>query len=166
MRRLERPCFGHIKHAHSQALHFAPLGGRPSPDFNHGPHHVFTTSASLITSGIADDPINEPFCMPAHSLEKLFQTSLSLNLGDDVTPVQIWANIRRIAMKLSLDITLLQQLKSEFMKYARCNRCVFSRKAHNAGSPDYSFGTVIHRDTVSSVFGFFFPGEQFLTIWS
>jgi hypothetical protein len=124
LNRLERPCLPHVKYAHSQELHFAPLGGRPSPDFNHGPHHVFTTAASLITSGVSSDPINEPFIMPVETLEKLFQTSLLLNLGDDVTPVQIWANIRRIARTFGLDITLLQLLKNEFMKYVRCNRSV------------------------------------------
>ena len=115
---------GHIKHAHSQVLHFPPLGGRPAPDFNHGPHHVFNTAATIISSGVSEDPLHQPFTIPASNLEQLFQLSLSLNLGDDVTPVQIWANIRRIASKFNLDITLLQMLKTEFMKYVRCNRSV------------------------------------------
>jgi hypothetical protein len=113
---------GHIKHAHTQKLTFSALGGRPSPDFNHGPHHVFNATAMIISSGVAPDPVNVPFTLPAIDLEQLFRLSLSLNLGDDVTPVQIWANIRRIASKLSLDIAVLQMLKNEFMKYVRCNR--------------------------------------------
>ncbi|KIW08306.1 uncharacterized protein PV09_01224 [Verruconis gallopava] len=147
---LERPCLGHVKNAYSHKMQFAPLGGRAAPDFNHGPHHVFTTASGLLHCGFGKDPINEPFSMPISSLEKLFQTSLSLNLGDDVTPVQIWANIRRIATKIDLDITMLRQLKFEFMKYARCN----------------SFGSVVHRDIVDAIFDFFFPGERFVPIWS
>lgn len=113
---------GHIKHAHAQVLHFTPLGGRPSPDFNSGPHHVFNTTAAILSSGTSKDPLNLRFEMPATDLQQLFQLSLSLNLGDDVTPVQVWANIRRIALKLTLNINLLHMLKDEFMKYVRCNR--------------------------------------------
>ena len=76
----------------------------------------------LVTSGFTDHPMDESFEMPARDLEKLFQTSLSLNLGSDVTPVQIWANIRRISMLQPVDLTMLHVLKEEFMKYVRCNR--------------------------------------------
>lgn len=115
---------GHVKHAHTQGqeLSFTPLGGRPAPDFNHGPHHVFNAATMIISSGIVANPLNAPFTVPVSDLEQLFRMSLSLNLGDDVTPVQIWANIRRIASKFSLDIAVLQTLKAEFMKYVKCNR--------------------------------------------
>jgi hypothetical protein len=43
-------------------------------------------------------------------------------LGEDVTPVQIWANIRRISSNTRLDLVMLQSLKTEFVKYVRCNR--------------------------------------------
>jgi hypothetical protein len=30
----------------------------------------------------------------------------------------------------------------------------------------YSFGTVVERDTASAIISFFFPGEEFSTIWT
>lgn len=51
-------------------------------------------------------------------------------------------------------VCALQQVSSEQDNMYPEPRLIFS-----------SFGTVIHRDVVSSVFAFFFPGEQFLAIW-
>jgi hypothetical protein len=100
----------------------APLSGSASPDFNAGPGHVFLATSTLLNSHHAEDPSTQPFEVPPTDIEQLFRTSLTLDLGPDVTPIQVWANIRRISTQYPVDITMLRILKDEFMKYVRCNR--------------------------------------------
>jgi len=69
-------------------------------------------------------PPERPFAVSPEEVDKLFQTSLSLELGPDCTPIQIWANLMRISAHYPIDNQLLRVLTDEFMKYIRCNRLV------------------------------------------
>ncbi|KAF2425229.1 hypothetical protein EJ08DRAFT_700458 [Tothia fuscella] len=138
---LERPCLAHIKYRY---LHDYKFNQRKYPKFDAGPGHVFMATTSLVNSSYASDPSTQPFQVPPADIDKLFQTSLNLDLGDEVTPIQIWENIKRISRLYVLDEEVVRALQGEFRKYARCN----------------SFGAVVERETVSKVFGFYLEGFE------
>jgi hypothetical protein len=147
----------------------AAAGGDSAPDFNYGCAHVNMASTSLLHSHYARDPAHQTFHVPPTDIEQLFHTSLTLDLGPDVTPIQIWANVRRLSQKHRVDSTMLGMIREEFAKYVRCNRCVFSPVPHwllgSANARLSSFGAVCERNTASAVLAFFFPGEAFTTSW-
>jgi hypothetical protein len=96
------------------------------PESNAGPGHVFTATATLINDYCDERPPQRPFAISPEEIDKLFQTSLSLELGPDCTPIQIWANLIRISTRYPINNYLLRVLTDEFMKYIRCNRSVCS----------------------------------------
>ena len=136
------------------------------PEFNSGPGHTFTATASLINTHWDEQPTTRPFEVPPEDIDRLFQASLSLDLGPDVTPIQIWANLSRISLKYPISLQLLRVLTDEFSRYVRCNRCVYTYSAADHGLHCASFGTVVERSTVDRILGFFFPGETFKTTWT
>ena len=117
--RLERPCLPHVKYRYMMDLQ-APPGS--FPDFNSGPGHAFTATASLINTHWHEEPTARPFEVPPEDIDRLFQASLSLDLGPDVTPIQIWANLARISLKHAISAQLLRVMTDEFARYVRCNR--------------------------------------------
>ncbi|KAE9979141.1 hypothetical protein EG328_001082 [Venturia inaequalis] len=156
---LESPCLPHIKCRYlsgeykEKPLHSSP--GLPesevsAPEFNSGPGHVHMATTSLLHSHYVPDATHECFHVPPTAIEQLFHTSLTLDLGPDVTPIQIWANVRRISQRYPIDATMLKMIREEFAKYIRCN----------------SFGAVCERVTANAVIAFFFPGEAFTTEWN
>jgi hypothetical protein len=76
----------------------------------------------LVHSEFAQAPMTETFEVPSINIEQLFHTSLSLDLGPDITPIQIWANIQRISKMYPIDAAVLAALLNELVKYIRCNR--------------------------------------------
>jgi hypothetical protein len=118
--RLERPCLGHVK--------FNYLQDASSQDYSHdlefnaGPNHVFSAMSILIHSEFAQAPMIQPFEVPTANIELLFHTGLSLDLGPDITPIQIWANIQRISRTFPIDAAVLAAVLNECSKYIRCNR--------------------------------------------
>ena len=97
------------------------------PESNAGPGHVFTATATLVNDYCAERPPERPFAVSPEEIDNLFQTSLSLELGPDCTPIQIWANLIRISARYQIDRRLLRVLTDEFIKYVRCNRSVLQR---------------------------------------
>jgi hypothetical protein len=117
--RLERPCLPHVKYRYMQDMHTPP---GVVPEFNSGPGHAFTATASLINMHWDAEPTIKPFEVSPEDIDKLFQTSMSLDLGPDVTPIQIWANLARISLKYPINQTMLRVMTDEFCRYVRCNR--------------------------------------------
>lgn len=117
--RLERPCLAHVKYRYDQDYKF---DASKYPEFEVGPGHVFMATTSLVNSQYAEDPAHQAFQVPSLDIDKLFHTSLSLDFGPDVTPIQIWENIKRISTLYVLDEKTIQVLLEEFKKYVRCNR--------------------------------------------
>lgn len=108
-----------------KSLHSSP--GLPesevsSPGFNSGPGHAHMATSSLLHSHYVPDVTHKFFHVPPTDIEQLFHTSLTLDLGPDVTPIQIWANVRRISQRYPIDVTMLKMISAEFAKYIRCNR--------------------------------------------
>jgi hypothetical protein len=68
------------------------------------------------------DPMQQPIQLPRPDLDALLQSSLAVDFGSDVTPIQIWANISRLTgkgwaiTKVTLDLFI-----QELSKYMRCN---------------------------------------------
>lgn len=92
------------------------------PGSNAGPGHVFTATATLVNEHWEERPPERPFAVSPEEIDKLFQTSLSLELGPDCTPIQIWVNLARVSACYPINDQLLRALTDEFMKYIRCNR--------------------------------------------
>jgi hypothetical protein len=66
--------------------------------------------------------MEQPFQLPAPDLDLLLKSSLALDFGSDVTPIQIWANIVRLVRKgWSIDQTVLNDFIVVLLKYMRCN---------------------------------------------
>jgi hypothetical protein len=116
---METMCFSHIARE---------LVNRPRtlpdvvPESNYGGGHVYTAITQLITTRLPGDPTAEPFRYPKPDLDKLFRSSLYVDFGSDVTPIQIWANLVRIS-SLGYVITpdFMAVLIDEIKKYAHCN---------------------------------------------
>jgi len=121
--RLERPCLPHVKFRYMTG-YTPPSCATVYPESNAGPGHVFTATATLINDFCDEQPPERPFAVSPEVIDKLFQTSLSLELGPDCTPIQIWANLIRISTRYPIDNFMLRVLADEFMKYIRCNRSV------------------------------------------
>jgi hypothetical protein len=118
--RLEKTCLPHIKHRYLEGI---PLPGSDViPDYNIGMGHVFNATISFLNGDWDEHPTTHPFAVPQGDLNEVFQTNLSLDFGCDVTPMQIWANVTRIAGRHFINAAILQALTEEFKKYARCNR--------------------------------------------
>lgn len=131
LNRLESPCLPHVKYRYLTDKYEPPLlhaePGLPenevfAPDFNHGEGHSHMATTSLLHSHYVPNTTHECFHVPPTDIEKLFHTSLTLDLGPDVTPIQIWANVRRISLKCPIDSAQLKMISEEFAKYIRCNR--------------------------------------------
>jgi hypothetical protein len=118
--RLERPCLEHVKFNYLQDANSKDYSY--DLEFNAGPRHVFNATSVLLNSDFAHSPIMQPFEVPLSDIEQLFHASLSLDLGPDVTPIQIWANIKRLSKNFPMDAAVLGAVLNEFSKYVRCNR--------------------------------------------
>lgn len=94
------------------------------PESHAGPGHVFTATATLVNDYCDEQPPERPFAVSPEEIDRLFRTSLSLELGPDCTPIQIWANLIRISTRHAINNLMLRVLIDEFMKYIRCNRSV------------------------------------------
>lgn len=119
--RLERPCLPHVKFRYMTGYQ-VPSFATTVPGSNAGPGHVFTATATLMNEHREECPPERPFAVSPEEIDKLFQTSLSLELGPDCTPIQIWANLTRISARYPISDQLLRIITDEFMKYIRCNR--------------------------------------------
>jgi hypothetical protein len=92
------------------------------PDDNWGPNHVYMATTNLLNHHLPADPTTESFTISAPDLDNLLRTSMQVDFGSDVTPVQVWANIERMKKKgwlVTRDV--LDLFISELRKYARCN---------------------------------------------
>ena len=129
---LEQPCLPHVKHAHlGYSTGTTPRG----IDYNSGPAHLLTTSASICHLYHSQDPNETILNLPKPDLERLLHASARLQLDNEITPVQIWARIRAVSPSTSITGSLLQRLTSEFVKYVYCN----------------SFGAVVEKSTAIAI---------------
>jgi hypothetical protein len=79
-------------------------------------------TTNLIKHVLPGDPSVAPFTVEVPDLEKLFKTSVSIDFGSDVTPIQIWVNLVRLSgLGYSIDKTALSMLANELKQYIRCN---------------------------------------------
>ena len=93
------------------------------PAVNISLRHSLTTTSMLTASPYAEQPETRPFEVPVLQIERLLQTSSRLSLGpDEVTPVQIWANLRNLSEKYIIDSVLIRKIIDEFKMYVRCNQ--------------------------------------------
>jgi hypothetical protein len=118
--RLERVCFPHIK---PDFIVGQQAFCRGAPESNFGPRHVYMATTNLINHHLNTDPtLAAPFSVPTPDLDALLQTSLQVDFGSDVTPIQIWANISRLARKgWIINREVLQSFVGELTRYMRCN---------------------------------------------
>jgi hypothetical protein len=84
-------------------------------------------TTALVNSQLPfNDPAAAPFDLSVADINQLFQSSLLIDFGTDVTPVQIWANIVRIsAARNGIHPTVLRALTDELVRFVRCNSYVF-----------------------------------------
>jgi len=112
-----------------------------TPVFNSGMSHACTASASLVHSHQHVDLASSPVQVPVSVIDRLLESSRSLPLGPEMTPVQVWAILVNIASQQAITFSIYALLKDELSKYMRCN----------------SFGTTIEIDTLRQVLNWFFP---------
>lgn len=115
---LESFCLSHLKYRHI-------VDSRPGvevPNSNFGSAHCYMATTNLIKHVLPGDPSAAPFTVEVPDLEKLFMTSVSIDFGSDVTPIQIWVNIVRLSgLGYSIDKVALGLLANEMKQYIRCN---------------------------------------------
>ena len=70
----------------------------------------------------AREPAAQPFNVPKGDIDRLLQISMSLDLGPEMTPVQVWAIISDISTRHIITADMIRTLTGEFSKYVRCNR--------------------------------------------
>ena len=116
--RLEKPCLAHVIFAYMTDNVLDP---QIEVLYNSGPAHVLTTSASLLHSQHMTEASSGSFEMPKDDLDRLLQTSQNLNLGREVTPVQIWASICDLSTKQAVTTQMMRSLIAELSKHMRCN---------------------------------------------
>jgi hypothetical protein len=117
--RLEKPCLPHVKHGFMPDTIAASL----IPEVNISPRHALTTTSMLLANPSAEQPETHSFDVPVVQIDRLLETSSKLCLGpDEVTPVQIWANLRNLSKKYMVDSFLISQITDEFKMYVRCNQ--------------------------------------------
>lgn len=101
---------------------------RPEISSNDGPAHVFMATTELFNMQLPNDPTVAPFKVAGLDVENLFKTTLTLDFGEEVTPVQIWSNLMRISSSRSgITAPVIRALTDEFARYVRCNRSVPKR---------------------------------------
>ena len=127
---LERPCLGHVKHAH---LGFSTGTTPRGVDYNSGPGHVLTVSAGLARQLYNPSQTEAVVNVPAAILEDLMNAGARLQLDNEITPVQVWERLRETSAKVSE--TELQTLIEELSKYIYCN----------------SFGAVVEKSTALAI---------------
>lgn len=116
--RLESFCLSHLKYRYM--LDSKP--GSDIPNSNFGSAHCYMATTNLIKHVHPGDPSVAPFTVEVPDLEKLFQTSVSIDFGSDVTPIQIWVNLVRLSgAGYNIDKTALSMLANELKQYIRCN---------------------------------------------
>lgn len=134
---LERPCLPHVKYDMKTE--------RPTPfkvpNFNFGMSHACTASAAIIQSHQHIDLSAQKLSMPVHDIERLLESTKSLPLGPEMTPVQVWAIIVDISSQKPIQKTTFDSLKEMLGRYMRCN----------------AFGTTIQIDILRQVLDHFFP---------
>jgi hypothetical protein len=98
---------------------------RPEILDNDGPAHVFMATTELFNMHLPNDPTVAPFQVPSLDVENLFNATMTLDFGEEVTPVQIWVNLMRIASNRSgLTASIIRLMTDEFARYVQCNRSV------------------------------------------
>jgi hypothetical protein len=117
---LERVCFPHI----DWEFHHHHEESNPPPELttvNHGSGHVYSATTTLLHHRLPEDPTAQPFQYPKPDLAKLFKSSLHVNFGDDVTPLQIWANLIRInSLGYTVCPEIVDGILKELKKYIQC----------------------------------------------
>ena len=129
---LEQPCLAHIKHTH---LGYSSGTTPTGIDYNSGPGHLLTASANIIHQYHRLVPAENIISLPESELERLLQASARLQLDNEMTPVEIWAQTQAKLSSSSLADAKLQKLTAECLKYVFCN----------------SFGAVVERSTVVAI---------------
>ena len=116
---LEKPCLPHVKYAY-----LSQTGESSSADvqYNSGPSHIFTATAALVHQHRQQHPATSSFTVPTVDIDKLLDASRSLELENEITPVQIWASIRGSSTLNLISVQTLRALTDELGKYVRCNR--------------------------------------------
>ncbi|KAF2666130.1 hypothetical protein BT63DRAFT_463274 [Microthyrium microscopicum] len=146
---LERICFPHIEF---EQLNPNLVQG-DIPEDNYGSSHVYTATANLLNhahhqhSPVASCPMYEPFSYPKPDLSAMFNSSLHVNFGTDVTPIQVWANLLHISelgYVISPDFVAI--MLDELKRYVRCN----------------GFGAVVEKITINELIQFYFPGQAYV----
>lgn len=96
--------------------------GSSIPNSNFGSAHCYMATTNLIKHALPGDPSAAPFTVDVPDLEKLFMTSVSIDFGSDVTPIQIWVNLVRLSgLGYNIDKTALSLLADQMKGYIRCN---------------------------------------------
>jgi len=134
---LERTCLPHVKFD----MYNEPANTFKAPVFNSGHSHACTASSSIIQSHQHADLTSAPIQVPVSEIERLLESSKSLPLGPEMTPVQVWALLVDIASNHAITATVYANMQNELRKYVRCN----------------SFGATIQIDTLREVLSWFFP---------
>jgi hypothetical protein len=99
-----------------------PKPGDAVPISNFGNAHCYMATTNLIQHCLPGDPSAAPFTVEVPDLEKLFATSVSIDFGSDVTPIQIWVNLVRLSgLGYNIDKNSLSAIVEEIKKYVRCN---------------------------------------------
>jgi hypothetical protein len=94
-------------------------------------------TTNIINHVLPQDPTQHPFSVPGQDLDSLLKTSLLLDFGSDVTPIQVLANIHRLAKNgWVIDNSTLKSFIQELSKYMRCNGYVIDSVISSSSAAD------------------------------
>jgi len=99
-----------------------------SPDswkHNHnGPGHVFTATVSLLQESQMPHSLSHPFSVSQSEIDRLLHASTQLNLESEMTPIQLWQEIKDLSNMYPITPQLFVALTKDLSKYTFCNRLV------------------------------------------
>jgi hypothetical protein len=118
---LERVCFPHLDWDRFNHQNVPQSPTPEIPAVNHGAGHVYSATTNLMNHRSSKDPTIEPFQCPKPDIDKLFQSSLHVNFGTEVTPLQVWANLIRIS-KLGFNVCpdVVEKILAHLKERVKC----------------------------------------------
>ncbi|KAI1857754.1 uncharacterized protein JN550_013090 [Neoarthrinium moseri] len=134
---LERPCLGHLHNSSTTDSRREGYVAAHVP-YNWGTRHAYNLSTRLVHNlGPAESISHNQITNT--DLDKLLEASERLYLPDELTPVQVWALVRKLDEVIRMDPDLVSAMFTDLSKYSYCN----------------SFGSAISKSTVKAAFAFY-----------
>ncbi|KAL3441274.1 hypothetical protein BJX65DRAFT_288801 [Aspergillus insuetus] len=139
--KLEAPCLPHLK----RAITAEPVTeGFLETPYNYGTNHVYNLSTRLFHEFTAPDLSTstqkaQTTQITETDLTRLLEASDRLQLANELTPVQVWALVRRLNSVYAFDASVVSLMFEDLARYTYCN----------------SFGTAVSKATVKAAFEYY-----------